>query len=102
MQDLVAELPLKYDYIVVDASPVLAVADPLTLLPITDKIAMIIEWGRTSRRNFSEALKTLSLTGYPVSGIVLNKVDYKRPASYGYDFCADYTYGLRLRAIGKY
>ena len=59
MQDLVAELRLKYDYIVVDASPLLAVANPLTLAP-------------------------------------------KRLASYGYGFGADYTYGQRLRAIGKY
>ena len=34
---------------------------------------MIIEWGRTSRTNFSEALKTLSLIGNSISGIVLNK-----------------------------
>ena len=102
MQDLVAELRLKYDYIVVDASPLLAIADPLTLAPIADKTEMIIEWGRTSRTNFSEALKTLSLIGYSISGIVLSKVDYKRLASYGYGFGANYTYGQRLRAIGKY
>jgi hypothetical protein len=52
---------------------------------------MIIEWGRTSRTNFSEALKTLSLIGYSISEIVLNKVDYKRLASYGYGFGEDYT-----------
>jgi receptor protein-tyrosine kinase len=91
MQDLVAELQLKYDYIVVDTSPLLAAANPLTLASIADKIVMIIEWGRTSRTNFSEALKTLSLIGYSISGIVLNKVDYKRLASYGYGFGEDYT-----------
>jgi Mrp family chromosome partitioning ATPase len=56
-----------------DASPLQAVADPLTLAPIADKIVMIIEWGRTSRTNFSEALKTLSLIRHSISGIVLNK-----------------------------
>ena len=96
MQDLVAELQLKYDYIVVDTSPLLAAANPLTLASIADKIVMIIEWGRTSRTNFSEALKTLSFIGYSISGIVLNKVDYKRLASYGYGFGADYAYGPRL------
>jgi Mrp family chromosome partitioning ATPase len=102
MQDLVADLQLKYDYIVVDASPLLAVANPLTLAPIADKIVMIIEWGRTSRKNFSEALKTLSLIGYSIRGIVLNRADYKRLASYGFGFSTDYTYGPHLRAIGKY
>jgi hypothetical protein len=73
MQDPVAELRLKYDYILMDASPLQAVVDPLTLVPIADKIVMIIEWGRTSRTNFSEALKTLSLIRHSISGIVLNK-----------------------------
>jgi succinoglycan biosynthesis transport protein ExoP len=73
MQDLVAELRLKYDYIVVDASTLQAVADPLTLAPIADKIVMIIEWGRTSGKNLSEALKTLRLIRHSISGIVLNK-----------------------------
>jgi hypothetical protein len=63
---------------------------------------MIIEWGRTSRKNFSEALKTLSLIGYSIRGIVLNRADYKRLASYGFGFSTDYTYGPHLRAIGKY
>ena len=73
MQDLVADLRLKYDYTLMDASPVQAVADSLTLASIKDKIVMIIEWGRTSRTNFSEALKTLSLIRHSISGIVLNK-----------------------------
>ena len=102
MQDLVAELRLKYDYIVVDASPLLAVANPFTLAPIADKIVMIVEWGRTSRASVSEALKTLRFAGHSIAGIVLNKVDYKRLASYGYGFGRDYTYGSRFRAIGKY
>ena len=52
---------------------------------------MIIEWGRTSRTNFSEALKTLSLIGNSISGIVLTSIDYKRQASYGCCFGEDYT-----------
>lgn len=91
MQDLVAELRLKYDYIVVDASPLQAVADPLTLAPIADKIVMIIEWGRISCTNFSNALKTLSLIIHSISGSSSAKVDYKRLASYGYGFGEDYT-----------
>jgi Mrp family chromosome partitioning ATPase len=102
MQDLVADLRLKYDYIVVDASPLLAVANPLTLAPIADKIVVIIEWGHRSRTNFSEALKTLSLIGYSIRGIVLNKVDYKRLASYAFGLVQTILMAHALRAIGKY
>jgi len=87
---------------VMDASPLLPVVDALALAAIADKIVMIVEWHRTSRTSASEALKTLKFAGHSISGIVLNKVDYKRLASYGYGFGRDYTYGSRFRAIGKY
>jgi len=102
MQDLVVQLRQQYDYVVMDASPLLPVVDALALAAIADKIVMIVEWHRTSRTSASEALKTLKFAGHSISGIVLNKVDYKRLASYGYGFGRDYTYGSRFRAIGKY
>jgi capsular exopolysaccharide synthesis family protein len=102
MQDLVAQLGQVYDYIVMDASPLLPVADTLALAALADRIVMIVEWRRTSRTNVSEALKVLRMAGHSIAGIVLNKVDYKRLASYGYGFGRDYVYGSRLRAIGKY
>jgi capsular exopolysaccharide synthesis family protein len=102
MQDLVNQLREQYDYVVMDASPLLPVVDALTLAAVADKIVMIVEWARTSRTSASEALKVLRFVGYSIAGIVLNKVDYKRLASYGYGFGRDYTYGSRFRAIGKY
>jgi succinoglycan biosynthesis transport protein ExoP len=103
MRELIGQLRLQYDYVVMDASPVLPVVDSLALAAIADKIVMIVEWGRTSRTSVSEALKALRFAGHSVCGIVLNKVDYKRLASYGYGFGRDYTYGSRFRAaLGKY
>jgi len=102
MRELLTQLREQYDYVVMDASPLLPVADALTLAAIADKIVMIVEWRRTPRTSVVEALKTLSFAGHSISGIVLNKVDYKRLASYGYGFARDYNYGLRFRALGKY
>jgi capsular exopolysaccharide synthesis family protein len=103
MQDLVAQLRQQYEYVVIDASPLLPVVDTLTLAAVADKIVMIVEWGRTSRTSVFEALKTLRFAGYSIGGVVLNKVDYKRLASYGYGFGRDYIYGSRFRrATGKY
>jgi capsular exopolysaccharide synthesis family protein len=103
MQDLVQQLRRQYEYVVIDASPVLPVVDTRALGVVADKIVMIVEWGRTSRTSVSEALKTLRFAGYAVGGLILNKVDFKRLASYGYGFGRDYLYGSRFRAaIGKY
>ncbi len=102
MQDLTAQLRQQYEYVVIDTSPLLPVVDALALAAVADKIVMIIEWGRTSRTSVSEALKTLRFAGHSIDGIVLNKVDYKQLARYGYGFGRDYTYGSRFRALGKY
>jgi polysaccharide biosynthesis transport protein len=102
IQDLIAELRQQYEYVVMDTSPLLPVVDALALAAVADKIVMIIEWGRTSRTSVSEALKTLRFAGHSIGGIVLNKVDYKELARYGYGFGRDYIYGSRFRALGKY
>lgn len=102
MQDLITQLREQYDYVVMDASPLLPVVDTLALAAVADKIVMIVEWSRTSRTSVSEALKALRFARFSIAGIVLNKVDFKRLASYGYGFGRDYTYGSRFRAIGKY
>jgi succinoglycan biosynthesis transport protein ExoP len=102
MQDVINQLREQYEYIVIDASPLLPVVDALTLAAVADKILMIVEWGRTSRTSVSEALRTLGFSGYSIGGIVLNKVDYKRLASHGYGFGRDYIYGSHFRAVGKY
>jgi polysaccharide biosynthesis transport protein len=95
MEQLVTRLREQYDYVVMDAAPLLSVIDALALAAIADKIVMIVEWGRTPRTSVSEALRTLRFAGYSIGGIVLNKVDFKRLASYGYGFARDYTYGHR-------
>jgi Mrp family chromosome partitioning ATPase len=41
IRDLIAELRGEFDYIVMDASPLLAVVDALTLATIVDKILLI-------------------------------------------------------------
>jgi capsular exopolysaccharide synthesis family protein len=82
MQDLISQLRSDYDYIVLDASPLLPVIDALALAGLVDKILVIVEWGRTPRDSVSEALETLRPQAHRVAGVVLNKVDLKELQSY--------------------
>jgi succinoglycan biosynthesis transport protein ExoP len=84
MRDLIAELREKFDYIVLDASPLLPVIDALPLTTIADKILMIVEWGQTSRAIVSEALKILRPEAHRIAGIVLNKANLQFLPNYGY------------------
>jgi exopolysaccharide transport family protein len=97
MRDLIAELRGKFDYIVMDTSPLLPVVDALALATVADKVLLIVEWGQTSRASISEAFKVLRPEAHRVAGIVLNKVDLTQLPGYGY-----HRGGYHYRSAGKY
>jgi len=96
MHDLIAQLRKLFDYIVIDASPLLPVIDALALATMVDRILVIVEWSRTSRASISEALKVLRPEAHRIAGIVLNKVDLNQLPGYGY------RGGYHYRSAGKY
>jgi succinoglycan biosynthesis transport protein ExoP len=95
MRDLIAELRGEFDYIVIDAPPLLPVVDALALATVADKVLLIVEWGQTPRASISEAFKVLRPEAHRVAGIVLNKVDRKQLQQYGYR-------GYHYRSADKY
>lgn len=95
MRDLIALLRGVFDYIVIDAPPLLPVVDALALATVADKVLLIVEWGQTRRASISEAFKVLRPEAHRVAGIVLNKVDLKQLQRYGY---RSYHY----RSVDKY
>ena len=95
MRDLIALLRGVFDYIVIDAPPLLPVVDALALATVADKVLLIVEWGQTRRANISEAFKVLRPEAHRVAGIVLNKVDLKQLQRYGYR-------GYHYRSVDKY
>jgi polysaccharide biosynthesis transport protein len=93
MGDLIAQLRERYDCVVLDASPVLAIVDAVALAPMVDKIVLIVEWNRTPRDVVAEAFKALRHDGHRIAGIVLNKVDLKQLRTYDYAYAYTYPYG---------
>jgi polysaccharide biosynthesis transport protein len=95
MRDLIAELRSEFDYIVIDAPPLLPVVDALALATVADKVLLIVEWGQTRSASISEAFKVLRPEAHRVAGIVLNKVDFKQLQRDGY-------HGYQYRSVDKY
>jgi capsular exopolysaccharide synthesis family protein len=87
----------RYDWVVIDTPPVLAVTDPLVLTRLVGGTVFVIGSQMTRRQHAALALDTL-LTGNQCQlGVVLNCVDFKRNKYYyrrysGYRN-ADYYYG---------
>jgi capsular exopolysaccharide synthesis family protein len=84
-----------FDWVIVDAPPVLAVTDAVILAPLVSGVAFVFGAEMTRRRIAARAVETL-LVGQPHAvGGVLNRVDLGRNryyySRYGYKYSAYYT-----------
>ncbi len=72
---LFAELAGQYDYVIVDAPPVLPVWDSLALAGSSDGILLLVAAGETSESDVDDALERLRRVAAPVLGVLLYGVD---------------------------
>lgn len=84
LRELITQLSAEYDYVVMDLPPLLgATADALYGAGLAHQIMLVVEWGRTSRSQVSEALRLLRFHHPLIAGVILNKVDYGQLPTYG-------------------
>jgi non-specific protein-tyrosine kinase len=90
MDSLLRELRDASDFVLIDAAPVLPVADAMTLTPFVDAILFVADARRTTRGAIAQARQQLDQVNARVIGTVLNNFDPSRsPGSahqhYGYN-----------------
>jgi Mrp family chromosome partitioning ATPase len=73
IRNMLQHLRHHYDLIVLDLPPVLAVADALTLAPMADGVVLVVDFQRTPRRAFADAVKMLQRNGAYVAGTIFSK-----------------------------
>ena len=74
----------KYDYIIIDTPPVLAVPDARVIGQSVDAILYTVKWDDTTRRQVIEGLNLLESVGATVTGVVLAQVNKREMKRYGY------------------
>lgn len=84
MKRLVTELSEKFDLVVIDSPPVMAVSDPRILAPQVDAILFVVRWARTKRENVVHAIRQLAANGAKIAGVVVTQVNVKKHAEYDY------------------
>jgi succinoglycan biosynthesis transport protein ExoP len=84
MISLLAELRANYDYVVLDAPPVLGITDAKVIGPLADAVLLVVRWGKTRAEVTAAALDALVASHVEVTGIVLSRVNLRRHAKYGY------------------
>ena len=75
--ELVQELRKQFDFVVLNAPPLLAVRDAKTLSYIADDTLMVVRWGETTIEEAEAAIATLDR---PPAAMVFNDVDYAEHA----------------------
>ena len=90
---LLAKLSSEFDKVVIDTAPILGFADGRILASKADCVLAVVHWDKTPVPMVHAALEILRRSNAHVIGVVLNKVDIKQQARYGFaDAGAYYHY----------
>jgi receptor protein-tyrosine kinase len=92
METLIDKLSGDYDYVLVDAPPLLPVADATGLAAATDGVLMSVRYGSTRKDQLQQAAVTLDRVGAGILGLVLNIVPPKADIASAYGRGHDYSY----------
>lgn len=90
MQQLITGLEKQFDYVLIDAPPLLPVTDGALLARHTGGALIVVAAGRTHKNQLKGAIESLSHVNASVAGLVMTMVPTKGPDAYGY---ARYGYG---------
>ena len=87
-EEFVEVLRQKFDFVVLDSPPVLAVSDPAATAPAADGVVLVTRLSKRTRRKVRESLDTLERAGANVVGLVINGIEpggeYTRGVESGY------------------
>jgi capsular exopolysaccharide synthesis family protein len=88
----------RFDFIVLDTPPVLAVTDAAVLGREADAVVLVVKGRDTEAEAVRRARDGLVLAGARILGVLMNDVDLAWGDSYAYD--AYYRYGRPRRSEG--
>lgn len=89
MEDFMKELRERYDYIIIDSVPALAVADAIIIDRLVDLTVYVIRQGNLDRRHLPDIENLYLEKKFHNMSIILNDVTYSRRTGgfgYGYDY----------------
>jgi capsular exopolysaccharide synthesis family protein len=90
MREIVRALKTRYDWVLIDTPPVLAMADTPVLCPFVDGVILVVASEASGRPAVQRAIDQLASVGGTVIGAVLNKVDLKRNSYYYSQYYGEY------------
>ena len=84
------DLSERFDYVILDAPPILGVADARILAAKADRVLYLVQWNKTPLRAAQSAIDILNECGANIAGALLTKVDVRGQSAFGYGDSSDY------------
>ncbi|MBU2869198.1 polysaccharide biosynthesis tyrosine autokinase [Colwellia sp. E2M01] len=90
--ELIAEIKTKYDIVIIDTPPILAVTDPAIVGGHSGTMLMVTRFGQNALKEIDYARQRFEQNGIDVKGVVFNGVLKKASNAYGYYGYYNYEY----------
>ncbi|HTF24319.1 MAG TPA: polysaccharide biosynthesis tyrosine autokinase [Candidatus Limnocylindria bacterium] len=84
MGALIRSASAEYSFIILDSSPMLALADSRILAPLVNGVLLVVKSGTTPREQLMHAQSGIRSVGGNMIGVVLNNVDIRTNGYYNY------------------
>ena len=83
-RDFLERMRDRYDFIIIDTPPVLAVPDARVIAKVADLSLFVVHWNTTPRWQVRKGLHAFQMINAPINGLVLSQVNQRSMRQYGY------------------
>lgn len=83
---ILSDLRARFDYVIIDSSPLLAVTDAAIVAASSDGVLMMARFGETKRDQLAHAVRNLEDVGAVVLGAVFTMSPARGASSYSYNY----------------
>ena len=97
MAKSVAMCSRQFDHVIIDAAPILGLADSIVLSRLVDGVIVVAAAGATAKESIKTSMRRLAQVRAPVLGFVLNNVDFDSP---DYAYYSSYYYNYESENTG--
>ncbi|MFO7855940.1 MAG: polysaccharide biosynthesis tyrosine autokinase [Paracoccaceae bacterium] len=82
--DFLGEMRERFDFVVIDTPPVLAVPDARVIAPLVDAVLYCVRWNSTHRDLVRNGIAAFTQIKVRVTGLALTQINMRKMARYGY------------------